>query len=335
MNDERKGLRNVSSLFEKHNSKSSQAVVTEKIWMVICSLFLSALMAAPAFASEASEETVAAFKAVIEAVRAVEHPLTGRGSAISEMYSRRRKNSSSKKILDFVFKGDLSRSTRFGMKEGKRDKPEVVWVVGKERAVVHNYSTNYASIQRNPVLQFHYERYNFNPSAFMEYHFRVPLSVHLQRVLDGPATLSTMTDSKGILHFVADYKDPNAHEHSAIFVDPAKDYRLIGGLSIMERFDRPERSHTDFLDIQWHKYESSWYIKAATYTSYTGVHSLEDRSSLRRDSLIRSTSIKITHFHPNSKVSDSEFTLEGLGLPPGTLVIDKISGLRYRIQLLP
>jgi hypothetical protein len=100
----------------------------------------------------------------------------------------------------------------------------------------------------------------------------------------------------------------------------------------MERFDRPDRSHTDFLDIQWHKYESCWYIKAATYASYTGVHSPEDKTSLGRDSLIRSIAITVANFHPNVEVSESEFTLNGLGLPSGTLVIDKTSGTKYRIQ---
>jgi hypothetical protein len=289
-------------------------------------------LAVPAFASEASEETVAAYKAVIKAVKAIEHPMTGRGSAISEIYRRNLKISSGKKILDFVFKDELSRSTRFSMKEGKRDKAEVVWVEGKKNAVVHDYRMNYASIQHKPVLQYQTERYDFNPRAFMEYHTGQSLEVYLQRVLDGPATLTTRTDSKGVLHLISDYKDPNTHQHSVVFVDPVKGYRLVGGLSIYERFDRPERNHTDFLDIQWHKYESNWYIKTATYTSYAGIHSPEDKSSLRRDSLNRSIDIKVTDFHPNVKVSDSEFTLEGLGLPSGTLIIDKISGNRYRIQ---
>ena len=332
MSYEINGLRNVSSLLEKNNSISSQTVFIPKTWISILLIFLSALMAVDAFASQASEETVAAYKAVIEAVKAIEHPLTGRGSAISEMYNRSRKISSSKKILDFVFKGDLTRSTRFGMKEGKRDKPEVVWAEGKTRAVVHNYRTNYASVRRKTAGQFHYERYNLNPRAFMEYHTRQSLEVYLKRVLDGPASLSTMTDSKGVLHLINDYKDPNTHQHSVVFVDPAKGYRLVGGLSINERFDRPERNHTDFIDIQWHKYKSSWYIKAATYTSYAGIHSTEDKSSLGRDNLNRCIAIKVTDFHPNVEVSDSEFTLEGLGLPPGTLVIDKVSGNKYRIQ---
>ena len=127
MSYERKSLHNVNSLLENHDSMSSQTVFIPKTWTSILLIFLSALMAVDAFASQASEETVAAYKAVIKTVKAIEHPMTGRGSAISEIYRRNLKISSGKKILDFVFKDELSRSTRFSMKEGKRDKAEVVW----------------------------------------------------------------------------------------------------------------------------------------------------------------------------------------------------------------
>jgi len=332
MSHEGECLRKISYIHEKHDSISSKTLFFLKVKNSVLLLFFSALMAIPGFASDASKETVDVYKAVIKAVKAIEHPMTGRGSAISEIYRRNLKISSGKKILDFVFKGELSRSTRFSMKEGKRDKAEVVWAEGKKSAVVHNYRTNYASIQRKPVGQFQSERYDFNPRAFMEYHTGQSLEIYLQRVLDGPATLSHKTDSEGILHLIADYKDPNTHQQSVVFVDPAKGYRLIGGLGINERFDRPERNHTDFLDIKWHKYESSWYIKTATYVSYTGIHSLKDKSTLRRENLIRSIAIKVTDFRPNVKVSDSEFTLEGIGLSSGTLVIDQISGNKYRLQ---
>jgi hypothetical protein len=332
MNAKRECFRNVSSSFAGHLFISCRTIVIQKTCAVIVSFFFSTVITTTTLASEASEETVATFKAVIEVVKNMEHPFTGRGSAVSDMYFQNRANPSSKEILDFVFKGELSRSTRFSMKEGKRDKAEVVWAEGETNAAVHNYSTNYASVQRKPILQFQYEHYDFNPRAFMEYHTGQSLEVYLQRVLDGPATLSAMTDGKGVLRLISDYKDPNTHQQSVVFIDPAKGYRLVGGFSIDERFDRPERNHTDFLDIQWHKYESSWYIKAATYTSYAGVHSPEDKSSLKRDCLKRSIAIKVTDFHPNVKVSDFEFTLKGLELPSGTLVIDRVSNENYRIQ---
>lgn len=79
------------------------------------------LISTSAFAAQASEETIATYKAAIDTFKAIEHPLTGRGSAISETYDRHPDFGSHTKIIDFMFKGDLSRSTRFSIKEGKRD----------------------------------------------------------------------------------------------------------------------------------------------------------------------------------------------------------------------
>ncbi len=296
------------------------------ILVAVCSI----LFQAPAFAAQASDETIAVYKAAIVAFKAVEHPFTGKGSALVEMYVRNIPLLTGEKKFDFMFKGDLSRSTRFSMEEGKRDLREITWVVGEKCAVTRNYSGG-ASVQRNPPHQFYHQLgYDFNPNTFMLW-YNTPLTVHTERVLDGPATLSTKIDSDGILHLIADYKDSKTAAHSVIFVDPAKEYRLVGGLRISERFEQPSRNHTDFLEVQWDKFESSWYVKAAKFASYAGVHSPEDRASLGPSDLRRSIAVTITEFHPNVEISDSEFTLNGLKLPVGTPVVDKISGIIYRI----
>jgi len=301
------------------------------ILVAVCSILLQAR----AFAAHASEDTIAVFKAAIEAFKAVEHPLTGKGSALVEMYYRKYPELTMKRMVDFMFKENLSRSTSFSMKEGKLEQPEVLWVVGEKCSVTYNYLRRYAGVQRDPPLQFYHRiGYDFNPSTFMEC-YGTPLTVHTDRVLDGPATLSTKMDSDGILHLITDYRDQNVRTHQDISVDPAKGYRLVDWFRIMERFDRPERSHTDFFEIEWDKYESSWYAKAAKMASYAGVHSPEDISSLRVENVRTSIAVTVTEFDPNVEINDSEFTLNGLGLPVGTLIVDKISGTNYKIDSGP
>lgn len=157
--------------------------------------------------------------------------------------------------------------------------------------------------------------------------YRIPLAVHTERLLAGPSTLSAKMDSDGILHLISDYKDQNVNQHSVVSVNPNMGYRLVGSLAIMERFNQPFRNHTDFLEVQWDKYESSWYVKSAKWASYAGIHSPEDRSSLGTDNLRMSATVTVTEFHPNVEISNSEFTLNGLKLPIGTQVVDKISGI--------
>ena len=328
MSYDTKWIRKVNCLLGKRIAKSSQTMLIHKTWILILLLLVLVLNSPPAFASQPSDDTIAVYKAAIEAFKAVEHPFTGKGSALVEMYGRN--TGSRKRMLDFMFKGDLSRSTRFSMKEGKRDIREITWVVGEKCAVTRNYSGG-TSVQRNPPHQFYHQLgYDFNPSTFMQC-YSTPLTVHTERVLDGPATLSTKMDSDGILHLITDYKNQNTYQRQFISVDTNMGYRQVGFVSIMERFDRPDRNHTDFLEIQWDKYESSWYVKAAKFASYAGIHSSEDISSLDPGNLRRSTEVTITEFHPNVEISNSEFTLNGLKLPVGTPVVDKISGIIYRI----
>jgi len=334
MSYDTKWIRKVNCLPGKRISKSNRTVVIHKTGISILLLLFLKFNSTSAFAAQASEDTIAVFKAAIEAFKAVEHPLTGKGTAISEMYDRHPKIGSSKKIVDFIFKGDLSRSTRFSMEKGKRDLREITWVVGEKCAVTRNYSGG-TSVQRNPPHQFYHQLgYDFNPSTFMLC-YSTPLTVHTERVLDGPATLSTKMDSNGILHLITDYKDQNTYQRQVISVDTNMGYRQVGFVSIMERFDRPDRNHTDFLEIQWDKYESSWYVKAAKFASYAGIHSSEDISSLDPGNLRRSTEVTITEFHPNVEITNSEFTLNGLKLPVGTPVVDRISGTKYKIDSGP
>jgi len=306
------------------NTDNQLIMCKNLILVAVCSI----LFQAPAFAAQASDETIAVYKAAIEAFKAVEHPFAGKGSALVEMYGRN--TGSRKRMLDFMFKGDLSRSTRFSMKEGKRDIREITWVVGEKCAVTRNYSGG-TSVQRNPPHQFYHQLgYDFNPNTFMLW-YNTPLTVHTERLLDGPATLSAKMDSDGILHLISDYKDQNVNQQLVVSVNPNMGYRLVGSLAIMERIDRPSRNHTDFLEVQWDKYESSWYVKSAKFASYAGIHSPEDRASLDPGNLRRSIAVTVTEFHPNVEIRNSEFTLNGLKLPVGTPVVDKISGIIYRI----
>lgn len=311
----------------------NQTLRISRAWIFLLLFIVLIFETSSALAAEASEETIAKFKAAIEAFKNVKHPATGKGSALVETYVRNIPSMTRKVVVDFIFKSDLSRSIRSSIKEDKQKQPEVLWVVGKKCAITYNYNRRHASVQRHPPLQFHHRLgYDFNPNTFM-LSYSTPLAVHFERVLKGPATLSAKMDNKGILNLISEYKDPNTYQHHVIYVDPNMGYRLVGSLAIMERIDRPSRNHTDFLEVKWEKYKTSWYIRSAKFASYTGIHSPQDRSSLDPDDLRRSTIVTVQDFHPNVKISDSEFTLNGLGLPGGTRVIDRISGVNYRLDV--
>lgn len=328
-----KCLRKLGCMLEKQIARPAKMLLLHGNWTPILTLVVLLLISTSTFAAEASEETIAVFKAAIEAFDAIEHPLTGRGSAVSEMYDSHPSFGLRKTVIDFMFKGDLSRSTRFSMKEGNRDQQEMVWAVGEKYTVARNYGTDYAIVSRVPPGEFNRELgYNCNPDAFMCWYL-TPVSEQLRRLLNGPASLSTKVDSSGILHLITDYEDQKIRQRQVISIDPAKGYRLVAGLKIRNQLDNPERSHTDFLDINWEQYGSSWYIKDAQFDVYNGVHSAEDRSLLKSSDLRRSAKVTVADFHPNVEIDDSEFTLDGLDFPIGIRIIDKIAGFHYRYRV--
>jgi hypothetical protein len=204
--------------------------------------------------------------------------------------------------------------------------------LGDRCAITYNSSrTGWATVRREPELPFYRQiGYDFNPRTFMR-HGTIPLAELLERVLKGPATLSTRMDGDGILHLIGEYRSPKQHEHTLISVDPAKGYRLTTYLSSMESLDQPGRSFTEFIEIQWADYGPACYVKTVNRSVYAGIHSWEDKPSLSTSDLLKSIDVSVSEFQPNIEIDDAEFTLQGLRLPQGTEVIDEISGVTYRI----
>lgn len=179
-----KGLREIRSLQITNFIKLSQTLLIPKAWINLLLPVVLIVTTSSVLAAEATEETIASFKAAIEAFKAVEHTGTGKGSALVETYVHNIPLMTGKGVVDFIFKGDMSRSLKSSMKEDKQKQPEVLWAVGEKCAVTYNYSRSHASVQRNPPLQFYHRLgYDFNPSTFM-LSYSTPLAMHFERVLD-------------------------------------------------------------------------------------------------------------------------------------------------------
>jgi hypothetical protein len=70
------------------------------------------------------------------------------------------------------------------------------------------------------------------------------------------------------------------------------------------------------VSFQWAWFDSAWYVSAFEYSELPAN--------------FRHVVGTVESFSPNAKVSDDEFTLEGLGVPDGALVVDDIAGVTYR-----
>lgn len=305
---------------------SRSTLPVRKFCLLVFSTFLFELNLPSLLAANTSEETKTVFETVIKAHSVMKKHTTGIGTALVEIYEKalNEKTKEPKKktrVVDFMFKGDLSRSAIFSTTDGKRNKLEMLWALGKEGSILH--SGRQANVQKKPhPLFFNQLGYDFNPNAFNQYS-NMPFTTYLKRVLAGPSTLSTNRNSNGVLHLISEYRNQNTRQDLILSFDPTKGYRLVNSRWIAEYFKRTDRSYTQFLKLNWDKTRTEWYITSAKMTIYAGAHQSPKEALSAKAKLIKSTSITVTEFHPDVIVNDSKFTLDGLELPAGTRVRNK------------
>ena len=292
---------------------------------------------AGAGASEASEETIAIFKGAIEAVRAISHPRTGRGSAISEVSSpviNAADGSSAKSVVDFKFKDNQTHSIIQNTQGYEEEQPRW-WISGKKASLIYMPVRKNISVMRSLPKVFPRKLgLDFNPQTFM--HFSGdPVDVELEYLLKGRGTLSASMDDDGILHLASEYKDERRHQLIRLDLDPSKGYRLVGAKDIMEELVGPKRSFTVFLRNEWERAGSSWYVKSSESSTFAGAHWSADKSSSVKAKLLDRAVTTVTEFHPDVDIDDVEFTLAGIDLPIGTRVSDDIAGVRYQYGSVP
>lgn len=312
----------VCGSYGKCVSVLAESILTIKLSILI--LLLVSFAASHGLGANEPKDPKAVLLNVIEALKAIKHPVTGNGSVSIKINDNKQ---SSRKIIDFMFKDRLSRCDRLSFTDnGKRGQREVSWAVGRKYSV--GWSKSNAFVQPKPARQFHRQfGYDFHPDTFLRIRGR-SLAVMLERIVNGPANVSVEIDSNDILNLIADYKDEKVHQHIVISVDPRKDYRLVSFLDVMEYPNDSKCDTTDSYEIQWKKYGSVWYVKAGKRESMFWIPDAKKQAI--RNLHKKRIEFRVNEFHPNLKISDSKFTLEGLQIPKGTHVIDRISGRHYK-----
>jgi hypothetical protein len=280
---------------------------------------------APANADD-PEDQRAALRTIIESLRQRTPHYIGAGSASVIIHEN---DQETERLLDFKFKDIMSRSDAYHLVNGQKADLEVLWSVNRDDSVTYNGYN--AVLQNRPPSQFHREiGYDFHPETFNRIRQK-PVWQILENILDGAAQINIRLEHNGILTISADYEfeDPTASEKASIALDSTKEYALVfwehhtnnlnGGGSSMDLTYRAE----------WDKFDNHWYLKQLDFQE-----DIKDAVSDSEDVQIESSSyqahITIRQFSPEGQIDDSEFTLAGLHLPAGTLIVDDIAGTAYR-----
>jgi len=315
----------VAKVSDRPGNHQTVLIKSAKKFVLWGAVFVFVLSTASSTAAQVQvDEPREMLRRLIQAIEAIENPETGRGSVLLKMHDY---EGDREKIMDFVFKDRLSRSDRFAYASGRRGEREVCWAVGRKCSVVCNDFN--AVVQVHPQKEFHRRfGYDFHPETFLCV-LDDPLPEHLEALIKGPGNISIRFGNNSILHITASYKDEKIYACETISIDAAKGYRPVSWKEIMEYPNQPERNKETNCEIEWQKYGSTWYVKSAEFkASWTSRPQADP--PVKRKHYKRLVKLTVKEFHPDVEISDSEFTLEGLHLPQGMIVLDRVAGVHYR-----
>jgi hypothetical protein len=285
--------------------------------VVIC------LVCRPHYAQEPRESSVEHVKAIIRtiipALEALEAqlPRTGRGTATMETENYFDWLDGKELTMDFVFK---NQNSRWDISEwiGKSNSSRLLARISSDKyniSLVHDDCVTINSSKGHNASQN-----DFHPTTFLRFNDYSLIKL-LQGTLSYDFTAdpehyaSAKLDDKGILHIVSGGPVRNSRVLSSekqMSFDTKR-----GLLPVLLKGTTKEKERTDsaIVRLEWAQYDSSWYVSRVEY-------SIEPGNRKHRI-------FKIKKFRPNVDVSDEEFTLDGLNIPDGMMVLDRLAGVNY------
>ncbi|HUV62868.1 MAG TPA: hypothetical protein VMW24_03165 [Sedimentisphaerales bacterium] len=288
--------------------------------LVLVSLVCSAACA-PLEVALPLDDPNAVMRIVLSSLKAVEQPVTGRGTAVMKIENFFGDLDGKELTMDFAFKDKKSRVDVF--ESDREHRGSRIRATARSDEVCIQVLHEVYCIDR-PDNYDHAVGWDFHPDTFFQVLGEKSLAKWLQYELENPRPspdTSIELEDNGILrlsiraHIVVRREyDPKEYDvQVTISFDTQKGYRPV---FYERKFTNADGSwHAMQAKLQWAKSDSTWYVSAFEYNELPSNH--------------RHTVGKIESFKPNVEVADGEFTLEGMGIVDGMYVDDKVKGLRY------
>lgn len=305
---------------KKRKNRILSCPVLQISLFLFITFFCFAFLCAVAMAETENPKVV--WQEVISAVKAIQNPPCGKGVALVAFTGPPENRVA---VMDFEFKDNLSRSDMFLItNNGEKGTRDVTWSQGKDYAVVYNPFN--VTLERTAAKQFYRKvGYDFNPDTFLQWRNQSILS-RLEKYFSGAGVLSVEKDANGILHLIGKYEDPNQRHYRVSSFDPAKEYRPVRIYDSIEFLKDRRKDINDTYTIEWTKYGSVWYVKSAKIEAVYWAKDLNAPARMGVD-------VAIQNFEPNVVIDNNDFSIEGIGVPKGTQVIDKITDRQYKYGL--
>ena len=279
----------------------------------------------PLPAAEYEAGPTGALEKLIDALDRVEHVRSGLGTALVTVQSQGKEPEQT--IVEFMFKGTNTRSDAYLATKGQKADFQTSWAVNAENSVVWN--NMYGVVTNEPASQF-YRRvgYDFHPWVFQNRNGQVCAEL-LRKMMQGKWNLASHLDESGVLHVTGELIEGQRQYRHTFDIDMTKGCRL-SRYGIARRTSGVLDLELDWT-VKWRQWGSQWYPESAVYDSRTweGESAEVDTRPVHAGERRYRCEIRIAEFQPDAAIEDTAFTVAGLGLPQGTLVIDEVLGIKY------
>jgi hypothetical protein len=304
--------------------------IRTSIWFFSIGLVVAFLVCRLSYAQVedalALDDPMAVVRTVLSAVKSIESPVSGRGTAIMTMEKCVPNLDGKELIVDFAFKEQKSRTDIFESSGGSKG-PRLQARVKSDKYDFNYYSYTHegrgsASIYRTKGHRAMGQDFDFHPEVFKRlkgYSLIHCLETFL-KAEESEIDVSARLDGEGILHIVGRghiVTPSREYDHEIqLSFDTQKELVPVLGRNTLIY---PEKTTHTIYKFQWAKFNSLWYVSRAEHSIHVGD-----------DQPRKHITVTVKNFSPNVNVSDKEFTLNGLGIPDGVLVTDRVAGVTYR-----
>lgn len=258
---------------------------------------------------------------VSAALRGVQLPSSGRGTAIWKHKDLLAEDEGTEAIVEFAFEGRSSRRDVFEPRNGAKGTRSFAEIMSEKYYMAINPGS--AIIDKVNTFRRRIGE-DFHPDALMKFRNR-PIAEKITTLIHPKVAMSVSVDGEGILYIRAqqNFEKPNAETELAGYPEYQKvelAFDTKNGLlpvSLTSTTKYPDRETQDINRLHWARYDSVLYVMSITRV-------LKGKHNATRDEYV------IASFRPNVQIPDEEFTLRGLTIPDGLPIFDRIAGIEYR-----
>ena len=232
--------------------------------------------------AEINDDTKQKVLNAIESLKHVKFPEIGKGTALVKLQNNQ---GAAKRIIDFAFKNEFSRSAVYHLKDGQQGFLERAWALGPKGSLMYSdpasalkqsdksgtlsYGAGTALIQSDKFTVFYRKRDNlhidFHPDTFLKFStLNKNYAEALEKIIEKCTDVSVVFSDDNIMHIKAYYESEDLNLDVKFSLDTLKGFLPIHIHYIERHTNDPSKNQNQKYDLQWTNHRGSYYINSFT-----------------------------------------------------------------------